>query len=236
MAKRDDCQELADRWDELNWQDYKMDFFETECCSALGERKTPTYRLRECGPWSNSNQWGRRWCNKKRPDKQFIRDCLHEDDKEERRRKEEEEDEEKRETVSKEFENESSSEDSEATWEDLDVNDEEDETSFQWRVDMQCVTDRNARRERHAARARKEHEEREHKERREREEHEREEERKEREERKREVKRKVYTNASVPPSKRLNPGLLGLEQTPAPTPGPAPAPAPAPAQAPCVIT
>jgi hypothetical protein len=101
---------------------------------------------------------------------------------------------------------------------------------------MQRVADRNARRERHAARARKEREERERKERRECEEHEREEERKEREERKRKVKRKVYTNANVPPSKRLNPGLLGLEPTPAPTRAPTQAQALAQALAPCVIT
>jgi len=37
LAKRDDCQELAVRWDKLNWRDYKMYYFEKECCRASGE-------------------------------------------------------------------------------------------------------------------------------------------------------------------------------------------------------
>lgn len=111
--------------------------------------------------------------------------------------------------VAEELENDSSSEDSESNWKDLDVNDKEDEISFQRRVDLRRVADRNARRKRHAARARKECEERERKERQERADRKREKERQEREKREREehdrkaaVKNKVYANASTPPSKR----------------------------------
>ena len=111
--------------------------------------------------------------------------------------------------VAEEHENDSSSEDSESNWEDLDLNDNEDEISFQRRVDLRRVADRNARRKRHAARARKECEERERKERQERADRKREKERQEREKREREeldrkaaVKSKVYANAGAPPSKR----------------------------------
>ena len=107
--------------------------------------------------------------------------------------------------MAEELENESSSEDSEANWEDLDVNDGEGELSFKRRVDMLHVADRKTRRERHAARAkeeleeleecnRKEHQDRE---KRKREEERSEHERTEREEgdRKAAVKRKVYADA-----------------------------------------
>ena len=101
--------------------------------------------------------------------------------------------------VAEEHENDSSSEDSESNWEDLDLNDNEDEISFQRRVDLRRVADRNARRKRHAARARKECEERERQERQERADRKREKERQERKKREREeldrkaaVKSKVY--------------------------------------------
>jgi len=104
--------------------------------------------------------------------------------------------------VAEELEKESSSEDSEANWEDLDVNDGEGELSFKRRVDMLHVADRKTRRERHAARAKEELEELEERNRKERqdlEERKREEERKEREreegDRKAAVKRKVYADA-----------------------------------------
>jgi hypothetical protein len=226
LAKRDDCQELAELWDELNWQGYKMDDFERACCSAVGERKNPTYRRRECGPWSNSNEWGRRWCNKTRPDKKFvetIRECLdlkdlwgHLDEQwvyfqlsEAVVSKSSRDYQGIVDKVAEELENDSSSEDSESNWKDLDVNDKEDEISFQRRVDLRRVADRNARRKRHAARARKECEERERQERQERADRKREKERQERKKREREeldrkaaVKSKVYANAGAPPSKR----------------------------------
>ena len=36
-ANRDNCKKLAELWDKLNWRDYKMDYFEKECCRASGE-------------------------------------------------------------------------------------------------------------------------------------------------------------------------------------------------------
>jgi hypothetical protein len=196
------------------------------------ERITPTYLRRECGPWSCvHNEWGRRWCDKGRPGQKFvktIRECLDLEDlwghldepwvyaqlSEAVVSKSSREYQGIDGKVVEELENDSSSEDSESNWKDLDVNDGEDEISFQRRVDLRRVTDRHARRERHTTRVRKEREEHERKERQEREERERNErkerERKERERKEREeldrkaaIKRNVYSNANVPPSKRI---------------------------------
>ena len=87
----------------------------------------------------------------------------------ERKREREREREDRYKKAAKELENESTSEDSEANWEDLDVNDGEDELSFQRRVDLRRVADRRARRKRHAARAQEALEERNRKERQDRE-------------------------------------------------------------------
>ena len=101
-----------------------------------------------------------------------------------------------------ELEHDSSSDDSEADWEDLNVTDDEDEEEFQDRVDVRRVQNRRARRARHAERAKQEA-------RRAKQEAQRAEQelRNQRErERKETVKRKTYDTARIPPSKRPRSG------------------------------
>ena len=87
----------------------------------------------------------------------------------------------------RELENDSSSDDSEADWENLSVHDDEDEKEFQARVDERRIQNRLARRRRHEEREREEYEY-------------------EQQERKEAVKRKVYDTARNPPSKRPRSG------------------------------
>ena len=97
--------------------------------------------------------------------------------------------------AAQELEHDSSSDDSEADWEDLNVTDDEDEEEFQDRVDVRRVQNRRARRARHAAREEREAQRAEQEERDERE-----------RERKEAVKRKAYDKARIPPSKRPRSG------------------------------
>ena len=64
LAERDDCRELAARWDAMNWRDYKMDDFEKKFQykragpseekdeeSDEESKNTPGYLPRGCGPF-----------------------------------------------------------------------------------------------------------------------------------------------------------------------------------------